>query len=704
MVVLTSPDETHRIVASETGGAWAVRLEVRAGASWWTAAELLPRHGWPIERAGERTWIAAAGAVPEADRLRLTGDGEIDGHRWRLCDEYAFDGPTLRLVRRWTHDSDAPQDQLDLLIEARCPTGGKQRFLLPGISYDGNANADPRRLVARFPGERPARCLYEEHRYPVPMATCEWAGDAGRSTVSLISRPSRVGPEADDHWWTLGLVLGTDDATIVASSGTVETNGRRGAVYGAQCRLIEVDGWPVTAAPGAAFEKEVLLEASLAQAKGHGFRRALWRAHELFEPTTRPAVTLDGLIDLKLNALRARYAEQGDEAGFLCLPPKNLHGRGPYFLWGWTGQSLLASWSALAEGRRRGKAHLEAKATRTADFFAGQPLPEEPGHLVGLRYLLDEHRWAYDRDGGQEIVSSRQFGEAFTNLARLVELGRHLGLTVGTWLERLKWAADFLTEGECRLPNGLLPHAWTRQGKPLDGPPCAAGAPCISALACAGLLTGTDRYRVAARELLVAYHRTFLAAFAPHPWGSTLDARCEDKEAGLGLMAAALDGYESIGEGRFLDWAKAAADWALTFFFIWDAAFPEGRPRCRPCSTIGWPSVSVQNHHLDVFARPSLFVRLARHSDEPRYADFARTMAQAITQTVATKRRPWDFNRSDRHNVAGEQGEALFHTNYWQGPGDRALWRGGHNTWNPSWVCFQVLAEAILLRDAALGW
>ena len=54
--------------------------------------------------------------------------------------------------------------------------------------------------------------------------------------------------------------------------------------------------------------------------------------------------------------------------------------------------------------------------------------------------------------------------------------------------------------------------------------------------------------------------------------------------------------------------------------------------------------------------------------------------------------------------MAGEQGEALFHTNYWQGPGDRALWRGGHNTWNPSWVCFQVLAEAILLREAGLGW
>lgn len=704
MVALFCADRTRRVVAAPVNGGWTVRLEARDDAGWSTVAELVQASGWPIARGHRRHGIPATEATADQASLRVEGSGTVDAHAWRVVDQYAFEGSTLRLVRSWTHQGDAPQEGLDLLIEARCPTGGTPRFVVPGISYDGNGSADAARLVPRFPDGRPARCLYEEHRCPVPMVTCEWQGRGGRAALSLIALPAQLGRPDDDHWWSLGLSLEEKAAAIVLSSGTVETNGKANMVYGAQGQLIEVEGWPLTAQPGQVFQKQALLECHTAPSAGHGFRLGLWKAHEVFQPAAEPALSLDALIDLKLNALRARYVEADDAAGFLCLPPKNLYGRGPYFLWGWTGQSLRACWSALAEGRRRGKLRLEAKAVRAADFFVSQPLPRRPDRLIALRYLLDEHCWAYDRRDGTEFVSSRQFGEAFANLAALVELGRHLGLVVDRWMERLEWATDFLADPAHRSPDGLLPHAWTRRGEAIDGPPSAAGAPCICALARAGMFTATDRYRVAARELLAGYHKTFLDHFDCHPWGSTLDARCEDKEASLYLLAAALDAYESIGEGRFLDWARAAADWALTFYFVWDVPFPEGKPLHGKVRTTGWPTVSVQNHHLDVFAAPSLFVRLSQHTGDRRYARFAQTMAKAITQSVATKRSPWGFNRPECQSVAGEQGEALFHTNYWQGRGSSADWRGGCNTWDPSWVCFHVLAEAILLRDAGLGW
>ena len=702
MLTLSSRPDTRRVVAEQADGSWTVRLRARDGAQWWTAAGLLDTSGWPIDRDGLRCWVPAADATLDGDVLRVRGCGDVDGHSWRVVDAYAFEGETLRLTREWTHEADESQDGLDVLIEARCPAVGETQFVLPGISYDGNPNAGPERVVPRFPPQRPARCLYEEHRFPVPMVSWEWDGAAGRSWVALISQPSRIGAEEADHWWSLGLALDDAHGVLTVASGAVETNGRRNVVYGAQGRLIDVDGWALNAGPGAILRKEVRIECGIAASRGHGFRQGLWRAHALFEPRADPALSLAKFIALKLNALRARYVEHGDAAGFLCVPKKNVFGRGPYFQWGWVGQALRASWCALHEGRQRGKAYLETMARRPADFFVAQPLPSGPSRLVALRYALDEGRWVHRELDGVEVESTRQFGEAFTNLARLVELGRRLGIDVASWRERLCRAADFLCGREAWTQDGLLPHAWRFDGSPLAARPSAAGAPCISALALAGVLTGADRYRVAARELMAAYHRTFLADLTCPPWGATLDARCEDKEAGLFLLAAALDCHDSFGEGRFLDWARAAADWCLTFYYVWDVGFPPGKPCRGRLSSVGWPSVSVQNHHLDAFACPTLFLRLGRATGDVRYERVARTIAWAATQAVARKGHPWGFNRPECHNVAGEQGEALFHTNYWQGRGDARLWRGGHNTWNPLWVCALPLHEAILLRDA--GW
>ncbi len=704
MQVVRSSDNTRCLVAEQKDGAWSVHLALREGPQWLTAAELVEPRGWPIDRAGRRHWILPNWTEIQAGALRLAGEGEVDGHHWRVTDECSFVGQTVRLVRRWTHGGAEPQDEIDLLIEAHCPKGDEERFVLPGISYNGNPSADPQRLIPRFPAERPARCLYEEHRFPVPMVSCEWGGSAGRTALSLISRPSHIGPEADDHWWSLGLGLGENRTTLLAASGAVETNGQRNTVYGGQCQLVETDGWHVAAGPGASFDKEVFFESERGAARGYGFRTGLWKAHSLLKPAAKPSVGLEKLIELKLNALRARYVEVGDAAGFLCAPPKNLYNRPRYFLWGWTGQSLRAAWCALSEGRRRAWANIEQMGVRAADFFVRQPLPKLPGRLVALRYLVDEHRWIYDTLAGAEVVSSRQFGEAFANLARLIERGRQLGLNVEAWLERLVWAADFLSDRSHWASGSGLPQAWTREGAPVGGPPTAAGAPCISALALAGLLTGTGRYRVAARELLLDYHRAFLADQARPPWGSTLDAGCEDKEAGLYLFAAALDAHESIGEGRFLEWARLAADWALTFTYIWHPDFPPGKPCHGQIDCVGWSSVSVQNQHLDVFAMPSLYVRLARAAGEERYAEVARMELQAVTQSVARKGHPWGFDSPGEQGVAGEQGEALFHTNYWQGPGDRASWRGGFLTWNPLWVVALPLQEAILAREAGMSW
>jgi hypothetical protein len=57
-----------------------------------------------------------------------------------------------------------------------------------------------------------------------------------------LQKEAFVGPEADDHWWSLGLILGENRTTLLAASGAVETNGQPNTVYGYQGRLEEVEG------------------------------------------------------------------------------------------------------------------------------------------------------------------------------------------------------------------------------------------------------------------------------------------------------------------------------------------------------------------------------------------------------------------------------------------------------------------------------
>ena len=669
---------------------------------WAAVAEISPKACWSIS-AGEKVHAVeyVRCAQPSPERLRLHGTVlTAADHTWCITDEIGFESGMVRIARCWRHAHDQPQVGVHLCLPVRIRPGKDVRIMMPGINYNNNPNADPKRVVPRFADELPTWGLYEEHRYPVPMVHFEWGKDGARARISLVTKPSSIAYGVEDQWWSLGAKMAHDHTDLLVTSGIVVTNERFGAVYGKQNTTEHYDD-PSLDVPGRAeIEKTAYLDVGRVERIGYGFAQTLRHAYEIFQPSAEAKRSSAEVIELKTQAAKARYHEDGDVAGFLCLPEKNVYSSPPYFLWGWTGQSLRMAWCLLQLGRESGDGELTRQAGKAIDFFVqGQPADESA--LPCLRYLVNEGKWEADemvKVGS--IVSSRQLGEAMNSLADVLALQSDKD----SWREMYARAVQFLATNESLAADGLYPRFWhTDRTVPIGVPTGTAGVFCVSPLVKGAALLGEDALVDRAVERLDAYFVYNVRDLKTPYWGGTLDACCEEKEAAIGFMRAALDVYDATQDRKFLDWARMAAEWILTFVYCWDTGFREGTPCQGRMATTGWCSVSVQNQHIDVFTPCVEFLRLGEAAGEERFTELGRMLFNAITQSIAGPDYMWTYDDGDKHSVVGEQAEQFFQTNYGQGRmTDRSVWRGGINTWNPSWIIAHVLWQAIEMKKRGL--
>jgi hypothetical protein len=180
-----------------------------------------------------------------------------------------------------------------------------------------------------------------------------------------------------------------------------------------------------------------------------------------------------------------------------------------------------------------------------------------------------------------------------------------------------------------------------------------------------------------------------------------LDAGSEDKEAGWGFLHGAIALYEVTKNSEYLQWARDAADWLLTWFYMYDAQFPTTSPLHGILNTVGWTAISVQNEEIDVygaFLAPD-FCRLGKYLQDQHYQDIGRTMFEATTQTIA---RPGAMLGLQ---TPGLQPEHYNHTNCTYVPNGR--WRGsfGGQAMGVSWVLAATLYNGVELADlGAITW
>nr|WP_231747558.1 AGE family epimerase/isomerase [Auraticoccus cholistanensis] len=596
-----------------------------------------------------------------------------------------LEGDRLRLDLAWRNDGSRVVEDLAVGLQLLAPP--QLRVTIPQVVYHDNPSADPDRVV---PHVSRGGFVTELHRLPIPGVALQHPDGP---TVSLVVLPD---PDEDAdgrvRYGSLGAVSTPEGTRALALSGVVAFDGEPDVTYVHKAVTAPTDRGYRRLEPGEVLAQHLLVDRGDA-VPGHGFRELVRIGREVFDggAQVRPGpLGRREHTDLRLAALEARACTDGEVAGYLKFPswgePRRRPGRAEVdFLYGWTGQCLRLAWCEAWVGLERDEPQRVARARAVCDFYLAGSATAVPGLRLNS-YVHDERRWQGLRRRGTEIVSARALGETLCDLADLVTLFRHHRAEVPqAWVTALREGADFVAGAA--LPSGLLPLGWLPDGTPADDLACAAGLPAVLALARAAAVTGERRFLDRAVELAEVYHeqhdRTFDRPFAH----STLDAACEDKEAGMACFELLLELHEQTGDQRYLRRAEVVADWLLTWVYHWNPVHDRGTPlRERGFDAVGWPGVSVQNHHLDVFFPTFDLWRLGRLTGAPHLVRWAGTILDTMGQGVCTRPGEWGFD------VVGEQGEAFFVTE-WQD-------RGRSNTWNPSWVIALPLTQ--LLRFSAV--
>lgn len=572
---------------------------------------------------------------------------------------------------------------------------------IPHNIYNDNPSADPARIVPHIGKAEGGGLLVEEHRLPIPGVNAEWEESGESRYVTLFSVPA-IRDGEDSEYWSLG-VMREGGLHLMSLSGPTLFNGVKDMVYAGKNAFIPFERGYKNLEPGEAYEKEFLIDFGFTE-KGRGFRSLVQKGWELYRPESRPALSLNTLILLKSNCLDTRYHMDGEAKGYLTFGSANAFGnrsgRPDYFLYGWTGEALKLAWCDMMLGLSSNCSQRMDKAVATVAFYLENGENEKrPGMRCGY-YLVGEKAW---RGGGwddKEYFSSRIQGEALYDSLDFLLLMRKLGLAVPPpWEEAIKRGLSFVMSADSQNSKGLYPLLWNSLGQPVGDDVNSAGISCIIALLKAYTYFGEDSYLDYAKLKLALYYDCQVKDFA-YPFSrATMDARCEDKEAGMFFFLAAYEMFKITGDAVYREWAEVSADWILTFVYFWETGFKkDSYYRQKAFKTTGWPGVSVQNHHLDVFFPCYEMYDFGLITNNPLYIHMGKTVFNAFSHGICTQKGEWGFD------VLGEQTEQFYQTNFFMSNYPDLLywvkeWRRGIRLWNPSWIIAQVLKPAVEFRE-----
>lgn len=601
---------------------------------------------------------------------------------------------------------------------------------VPGLMYGGTDNLPPKAIGSPMNYQKAhSRILIREDRLPMPLLAVRMVD--GFSVAMLNPQPTggttredsenfvRNGPDTSsrtapnqliDERFTLGSLNSSLETNALNRSGdSLENRLHLGYVYPALEGDITYRGntYPDVGERAMRLNFHPLKE-GLTQQYSLIFRftqtenfpqlmRESWRwAWEKLKPAVNPHD-----IALAQRSLVAQLSSQVEErpSGMVGITnwrpavPNNSE-KDPKTVLGFTGKALETAelllwasdqpWSGDSAGvyRRKG----EGLFRQFIKLKLNPPVGE------GFDMNTGQPALAIPKDGQ---VYLRSFGDDIKATLRAYRREKRAGRDHTDWLTWARQFGDWLLT-EQRPADGGIPRSW----KPGTGEVADASATstynAVPMLLLLSELTKDDAYRQAAIRAGEYSWQQSGQRFGRGPTlrftGGTIDnPDVLDKEAGTLSLEAYLALYETTKETKWLDRAKAAADFAETWMYAWNVPMPADADDRNLHWKKGVPTVGLQlistGHSLaDAYMAfdADEYAKLFRYTGDHHYLDVAKLLLHNTLAMTALPGRTYDLRGP------GWQQE------HWS----LAPWRGHgfHRGWLP-WVSCSHLNGMIGLAE-----
>ena len=607
-----SPFDTGWVVIALDGEAEIDRLVMAAVA---------PTGSEPRRFAGRIRRFAA-----EARCRRRPGPGE----RWDVELEVSFEAP-LGEAGGDASGEDAGEAAVDAGIEVRLRLGPTDdpRWLIPGLFYGENRPAASRARYPRFgaAGEDPCTAPawgFRVDRAAIPVV---WARDA-RHGVALATREQ--GPLGLNG---LGFALAGGHPELrlafpyreepVSYDGSPEPGPpdrpthrwRPGEAISLAFSVYRTPSTPYAWAP--------VLEDLRDELAGDSSLRP-WLA-----PDPAAALAAEGLLRWHARSSppvlieTAAFDRRGDGRRPEPGDREAMHV-------GWLSGAPAAA-ALLAHGRRTGNPEARAAGVAVLDHLTANLAP--CGTFWG-QWTADRG-WTKGWTPGDERLHARTLGEATLFVARAATVS---GDDVARWRAAVASNLEFVVAHQ--REDGAIPAAWhARTGAPTLWDGCAGLAWVPALVEGAALLGRAELLLPAARA--GRYYATFVDSELLFGAPEDVDLGPTSEDGYVAVMA-----YVALAEStppgperdRWLELARRAADWMLTFRYAWNVAFDPSTTLGRlDYRTRGMDQASPANQHLHTYGLVALAetIRLGRLTGDRRLATRSREHFAAARQLVA---------------------------------------------------------------------
>jgi hypothetical protein len=273
----------------------------------------------------------------------------------------------------------------------------------------------------------------------------------------------------------------------------------------------------------------------------------------------------------------------------------------------------------------------------------------------------------------------RNASEDMRVLMRAYRRERALGREHADWFAWVKAYVDWLVQQQ--RDDGSFPRRWKPGSNEVEEPSGTTSYAPVPLLVMMSEETGDPKYVQAATRAAESVWASW-GTRGLFIGGASDNPNITDKEAGMLSLEAFLSLYESSREPRWLERAKAAADFAESWIWIWNLPMPLDADDAQLHWKKGVPTVGLQgitalgaggtDEYLD-WAVPS-YARLYSYTKDQHYLDVARVLLHDTKSMLALPGRQYDM-----------KGPGWQQENWRMGPGGNGRGVGSHRFWLP-WV------------------